>query len=104
MKSYSRRDFVKVSSAAGVGLSLINTNTFSLSHMNNIEGRRIGIIGLDTSHSVAFTKIFNDPQAAEDLGGYRVVAAYPQGSKDIKVSVDRIPEFTKTIQEYGVKI
>jgi hypothetical protein len=32
------------------------------------------------------------------------VAAYPYGSKDIKISVDRIPAYTKEIQELGVKV
>ena len=43
---------------------------------------KVGIIGLDTSHSIAFTKIMNvekDPAMA----GFRVAAAYKWGSKDI---------------------
>ena len=52
---------------------------------------RVGLIGLDTSHSPAFTKILNDPDAASDVAGYRVVAAYPNGSADIASSVRRIP-------------
>ncbi len=53
---------------------------------------RVGIIGLDTSHSTAFTKILNDAQAASDVAGFRVVAAYPKGSPDIASSVSRIPQ------------
>lgn len=65
---------------------------------------RIGIIGLDTSHSVAFTKIFNDEKSADHLPGCKVVAAYPHGSRDIPSSVSRIPEYTEAVTGMGVKI
>jgi hypothetical protein len=65
---------------------------------------RAGIIGLDTSHVIGFTEILNDPQAAPDVSGCRVVAAYPQGSPDIESSTSRIPKYTKLIGELGVEI
>jgi len=65
---------------------------------------RVGIIGLDTSHAIAFTKILNDGNAPPELSGCRVVAAYPKGSPDIESSVSRVPAYTKEIQTYGVKI
>ena len=46
---------------------------------------RVGIIGLDTSHVVAFTKVLNGAKAQGDLAGVRVVAAYPGGSPDVAV-------------------
>ncbi len=65
---------------------------------------RIGIIGLDTSHAIAFTKEFNREDPDEQLAGMRVVAAYPQGSRDIESSVSRVPEYTRQVQEMGVEI
>lgn len=66
---------------------------------------RVGIIGLDTSHCVAFTSILNNPKNAGDLAGFRVVAAFPGGSPDIDASRTRIDGFTKTLREkYGVGI
>jgi len=65
---------------------------------------RIGIIGLDTSHAIAFTKMLNDPKAKEDLAGCKVVAAYPKGSPDIESSTTRVPAYTKQVQEMGVEI
>ncbi len=66
---------------------------------------RIGMIGLDTSHVPAFTKLFNDPKAAGELAGFRVVAAFPGGSPDVKASYTRVEMFTKQIKEnYGVEI
>ncbi len=64
---------------------------------------RAGIIGLDTSHVVAFTKFLNNPKADEQT--VRVVAAYPAGSPDIPASKDRLEGFTKTLREqYMVEI
>jgi predicted dehydrogenase len=66
---------------------------------------RAGIIGLDTSHVVAFTKVLNDPKAPPELSGVKVVAAYPGGSPDIPSSRDRVAGYTKTLRdEYGVEI
>src|SRR5262245_39241349 len=66
---------------------------------------RAGIIGLDTSHVVAFTKLLNDPNAKGNLAGVRVVAAYPGGSPDIPASRDRVAGYTKELRDkYGVEI
>lgn len=65
---------------------------------------RVGIIGLDTSHATAFTEMLNADDVKEDLANCRVVAAYPQGSKDIPSSVERVPEYTKAVQARGVEI
>lgn len=66
---------------------------------------RVGIIGLDTSHVPAFTKILNNPAAKDDVAGFKVVAAYPGGSPDIPSSRDRLAGFTKTLRDdYQVQI
>ncbi|EMI20214.1 oxidoreductase domain protein [Rhodopirellula maiorica SM1] len=64
----------------------------------------IGIIGLDTSHAIAFTKEFNQEPAAPELANCRVVAAYPYGSRDIESSSSRIPKYTETVKGMGVEI
>ncbi|MBW3630351.1 MAG: Gfo/Idh/MocA family oxidoreductase [Gemmatimonadetes bacterium] len=65
---------------------------------------RVGIIGLDTSHSTAFTRLLNDSTAAPDLAGFRVVAAYPYGSRTIESSARRIPGYTAEVEKLGVQI
>ncbi len=65
---------------------------------------KIGIIGLDTSHSTAFTKFLNGEDKKEEFKDFRIVAAYPYGSKTIKSSFDRIPGYTKQVEELGVEI
>jgi hypothetical protein len=65
---------------------------------------RVGIIGLDTSHVVAFTKALNNPRKAEGLAGVQVVAGFPGGSPDIASSRDRIEGFTRELREMGIEI
>ncbi|MNY07350.1 Inositol 2-dehydrogenase/D-chiro-inositol 3-dehydrogenase [compost metagenome] len=64
----------------------------------------MGIIGLDTSHAVAFTKTLNAADAPAEYSGYKVVAAYPKGSNDIKTSVERIPGYIEDVKKLGVEI
>jgi predicted dehydrogenase len=66
---------------------------------------KIGIVGCDTSHCEAFTKIFNNPQNQGDLANMKVVAAYPGGSLDLPDSVNRVPGYVKQLrEEFGVEI
>ncbi|SIO09891.1 Predicted dehydrogenase [Singulisphaera sp. GP187] len=65
---------------------------------------RAGIIGLDTSHAVAFAKLLNNPLVRRELAGCRIIAAYPQGSPDIPSSVSRVPEYTSQVQSLGIRI
>lgn len=65
---------------------------------------RAGIIGLDTSHVLAFTKTLNASPQKPEVMGVRMVAAYAQGSKDIESSLKRVPEYTEKIKEMGVEI
>ena len=66
---------------------------------------KIGMIGLDTSHVVAFTEVLNNPSHKDHVPGGKVVAAYKGGSPDIESSANRVDGFTKQLQEkYGVQI
>ncbi|MFO0928574.1 MAG: Gfo/Idh/MocA family oxidoreductase [Gemmataceae bacterium] len=65
---------------------------------------RVGIIGLDTSHVVAFTALLNK-DAKGPLENIRVVAAFPGGSPDLPISADRLAGFTATLRDkHGVEI
>src|SRR5437763_1514421 len=66
---------------------------------------KIGLIGLDTSHSTAFTKCLNDPKNPEHVAGGKVVAAFPGGSKDFELSWSRVAGYEKQLREdFSVKI
>lgn len=63
-KNHPRRQFIKQTLYAGVGagiLSQLPFQAFASSSAAGETGKRIGIIGLDTSHSTAFTNLLNDP-------------------------------------------
>src|SRR5260370_10568213 len=59
---------------------------------------RLGIIGTDTSHVIAFTKILNDASQPDHVPGARIVAAYKGGSKDIKESYERVDKFAEELK------
>lgn len=65
---------------------------------------KIGIIGLDTSHAIAFTKFLNGEDKKEEFKDFKIVAAYPYGSKTIKSSFDRIPGYIEQVKGLGVEI
>src|SRR5687768_28719 len=66
---------------------------------------KIGLIGLDTSHVIAFTELLNNPTNKNHVPGGKVVAAYKGGSADIESSRSRVDGYTKQLQEkYGVRI
>ncbi|MBQ4127044.1 MAG: Gfo/Idh/MocA family oxidoreductase [Alistipes sp.] len=64
---------------------------------------RIGIIGLDTSHSTAFTELINGGKESW-AEGFKIVAAYPYGSRTIESSYKRIPDYIEKVKAHGVKI
>ena len=102
-QNFDRRQFIRTASTAAVGFGL---NNFIKPHSPTLfqNGGRVGIIGLDTSHSVAFTKSLNAPDPLTELKGYRVVAAYPRGSADIESSTKRIAGYTEDVKKMGVEI
>lgn len=60
---------------------------------------RLGIIGTDTSHAVAFAK------ALHSSPGARVVAAFKGGSQDVEASRTRVDKFAEELRSaYGVEL
>ncbi len=65
---------------------------------------KIGMIGLDTSHCLAFARLLNMPDDAQHVPGCRITLVYPQGSPDIESSVSRVPGYTAEIRKLGVEV
>jgi hypothetical protein len=59
---------------------------------------RLGIIGTDTSHVIAFTKLLNDASSPGHVPGARVVAAFKGGSKDLPDSYKRVDKFAEELR------
>lgn len=89
-------------SIAGSALALGTTRSFSHPLQGPAE-IKIGIIGLDTSHGPAFTKIINDPKNPK-MQGVRVAYAHPFGSLKIQSGASRIPQYTQEIKDLGVQV
>src|SRR5262245_58830269 len=94
----NRRDFIAKTAMASTALGVSGPTMADNLFQSQIK---IGIIGLDTSHSPAFAKYFNE---TDKSGAFRVVAAYPQGSTIIESSVAKIPKGTEEVKSYGVEI
>lgn len=99
----TRRKFIKQSMIAGAALGFHSMPVRLLSKPAD-DVIRIGIIGLDTSHSPAFAEFYNGGGQKQGLAGFKVVAAYPHGSEDIPSSVETIPEYTAQIEKMGIEV
>ena len=84
---------------------VFSLSTLSCLAQERVKSLRLGLIGLDTSHVIAFTSRFNEPDNPNHVPGATVIAAFKGGSPDIPSSISRVPGYTKTLTEkYGVKV
>lgn len=66
---------------------------------------KIGIIGLDTSHCVAFSQILQDENFKYHLSGAQIAGIYPGGSPEFSLSHDRVQGFTEQLHnQYSLPI
>lgn len=86
--------------------AILLLSMLTVSHFTSAaEPLRLGLIGLDTSHVTAFTKLLNDTMDKNHVPGGKVVVAFKGGSPDIDSSWSRVEGYTKELQDqYGVKI
>jgi hypothetical protein len=104
---FSRRKFIASASMAGIGLGISGAAAAMAGKKGGrsiVPGKRAGIIGLDTSHSTAFVEALNSDVPDTGYYGYKIVAAYPPGSKDIQSSTERVPAYTEEVKKRGVVI
>lgn len=104
MRKTGRREFILTTTLSGLAFGLAAKGIKPYNLLQSESGKRIGIIGLDTSHSTAFTKALNEAKDPGTFGGFKVVAAYPKGSNDIASSVERIAGYTAEVQKMGIEI
>jgi predicted dehydrogenase len=98
-----RRGFIRKATFAGLGYAFLSRQR-AMKQPGKPGVTRVGIIGLDTEHSVFFTRILNDPAANLAIAGFRVVAAYPYGSRDIEFCIKTIPTVTEELKKTGIEI
>ncbi|MBP3193973.1 Gfo/Idh/MocA family protein [Natronogracilivirga saccharolytica] len=105
MAKYNRRNFIKSLAAAGIGSSFIGGfSAFAKESKVRKNTSKIGIIGLDTSHAVHFTRFVNVEDEGTDFKDFDIVAAYPYGSRKIPSSYERIPGYIEDVSEMGVDV
>ncbi|MGG0670384.1 Gfo/Idh/MocA family oxidoreductase [Lederbergia citrisecunda] len=59
---------------------------------------RIGMIGLDTSHSEIFTSLLNDRSATHHVPGGLITHAMPIYSEDLPISFERYPKYRDIVE------
>jgi hypothetical protein len=106
MKQNTRRNFIRNTVLSGAGLGLINNVSPAYGNSSVEPGKRVGLIGLDTSHVTAVTRALNNPKVGGiNWNGYKVVAAYPtKGSADMKESIGRLAGFTDALSKQGIEM
>ena len=82
-----------------VKLNVIVIACLLLSPLPVAGALRLGIIGTDTSHVIAFTQILNDDSSPDHVPGGQVVAAYKGGSPDIESSAKRVDQFAEELRD-----
>ncbi len=97
------RSFLQMATTFGIGISLYPHSSYGALPAQQ-KGKRIGIIGLDTSHSIEFVRTLNAPDISDAYEGYTVTAAYPYGSREINSSYSRIEGYTEQVKKHGVTI
>jgi Oxidoreductase family, NAD-binding Rossmann fold len=79
-----------------IGLGLVGADDQPL--------KRVGMIGLDTSHAPAFAKLINQTDPQTNRFQMKVVAAFPGGSDDLAASRDRVVGFTQQFRDLQIEI
>ena len=71
----------------------------------SVKELTVGLVGLDMSHALEFTRRLNEADNVEHVPGARVVAGWPGGSKDFHLSWSRVGKFTAEVRDrFGVEI
>jgi len=88
---------------AAFALLAIYSSSCLIQAQDTLKPLRAGIVGLDTSHVPAFTKLFNKGETEGDLAGITVTTGYTGGT-DMPASATRKEKFTQQLREMGVEI
>jgi GFO/IDH/MocA oxidoreductase family protein len=66
---------------------------------------RLGMVGIDTSHCPAFTKLINETDNEHHVPGGRLVCAFAGGSQAFSKSYERVDKYTAELRdELGIEI
>ena len=66
---------------------------------------KIGMVGLDTSHVIAFTRVLNDEADKNHVAGARMIAAVKDSSPAVESSYTRVDKYTTELTDkWGLKL
>lgn len=90
-------------SLAAAGSGTLEPSLVAEPEISCPETIELGIVGVDTKDVVGLTELLNDPNAAEDIAGCRVVAAFPAGSR-LPENLEHRQELTAALERLGVEV
>jgi predicted dehydrogenase len=90
---------------AAIAVLIVGSVAVAMRAQSPAPELRLGIIGTDTSHVTAFTRLLNDPANPNRVPGARVVAAFKGGSADVESSRTRVEGFATELKDrWGVEL
>jgi len=70
-----------------------------------VDEHAVRLVGLDTSHVIAFTRVLNDEADKNHVAGARMIAAVKDSSPDVESSYTRVEKYTAELTgKWGVKL
>src|SRR4051812_6256519 len=80
------RIFSRARLSTAMFIALVVGVTLAAQTPARADDLRVGIVGIDSSHSAKFAQAFNDPAAPERVLGARIVCGFKGGSPDMERS------------------
>jgi len=101
-RSFLEKVLISTTIATGISGTLSSKNAQGRPISSRVKEKTIGIIGLDTSHSEIFCRMINEGELKDR--GYKVIAAYPYGSKSIASALNMKQGIIDAVVKMGVQL
>lgn len=103
-KIIQRRDFLKTTTLAGIGIGMSSMSQMVFASDSSQKKIRIGIIGLSV-HTEAFSEMLNAEVVDADISGFRVVAIFhPKGNPDVEFKAEMLADWAAKAKARNIEL
>lgn len=103
-KGIQRRDFLRATTVAGIGLGMTGLPQMLFAHAISQKVIRIGIIGLSV-HTEAFSEMLHAEVVDADISGFKVVAIHhPKGNPDVEFKAEMLADWAAKAKGRGIEL